>query len=177
MADTDCEPDDEARFTQWVSAHGKAVRGFLLAMVRRADLADDLTQEVFCRAWRARDRYREEGKSRAYLLTIADRLLRDRHRRLGPEQNLAEEGWRECEPASRLPEPSQTAVLAEQTEQLTAALDRLSPIQQRVLLLRYYGQMSFAEIAQATECPLNTALTHCHRGLEALRKVLGVKVS
>ncbi len=176
MAASDCTPDDEVRFTQWVSVHGKAVRGFLLAMVRRADLADDLTQEVFCRAWRARDRYQENGKSRAYLLKIADRLLRDRHRRRGPEQNLAEEDWRRHEPASRLPEPSQAVLLAEQTEQLTAAMDRLSSIQQRVLLLRYYGQLSFAEIAQATECPLNTALTHCHRGLEALRKLLGVKV-
>jgi RNA polymerase sigma-70 factor (ECF subfamily) len=173
MAASDCTPDDEVRFTQWVSAHGKAVRGFLLAMVRRADLADDLTQEVFCRAWRARDRYREEGRSRAYLLRIADRLLRDRHRRLGPEQNLADEAWRQNEPASRLPEPSHVALLAEQTEQLAAAMDRLSPIQQRVLLLRYYGQLSFAEIAETTECPLNTTLTHCHRGLEALRKLLG----
>jgi RNA polymerase sigma-70 factor (ECF subfamily) len=176
MAASDCEPDDEQRFTQWVSAHGKAVRGFLLAMVRRADLADDLTQEVFCRAWRARHRYREEGKGRAYLLKIADRLLHDRHRRLGPEQGLAENGWREHEPASRLPEPSQAALLAEQTEQLTAAIDRLSSIQQRVLLLRYYGQLSFAEIAQITECPLNTTLTHCHRGLETLRKLLVERV-
>ncbi len=173
MAASDCEPDDELRFTQWVSAHGKAVRGFLLAMVRRADLADDLTQEVFCRAWRARDHYHEEGKSRAYLLRIADRLLRDRHRRLGPEQNLAELGWRQQEPASRLPEPSQAALLTEQTEQLAAAMDRLSSIQQRVLLLRYYGQLSFAEIAQTTKCPLNTTLTHCHRGLAVLRKLLG----
>jgi DNA-directed RNA polymerase specialized sigma24 family protein len=41
-----------------------------------------------------------------------------------------------------------------------------------VLLLRYYGQFSFAEIAEMTGWPMNTALSHCRRGLEALRKLL-----
>ena len=52
---------------------------------------------------------------------------------------------------------------------MAAVLGELSPLQQRVLLLRYYGQLSFAEIAEIIGCPLNTALSHCRRGLEALR--------
>ena len=42
--------------------------------------------------------------------------------------------------------------LQEETAQLNKALQSLSPIQRRVLLLRYYGQMSFAEIAAETGC-------------------------
>jgi RNA polymerase sigma-70 factor (ECF subfamily) len=173
MAAAMTERGDEQRFQEWVCAHGKAVHGFLLAMVRRADVADDLSQEVFCRAWEARKGYVERGSSRAYLLTIADRLVCDRSRRQRPDTNLDEEGWKQNEPPSPTLDPAEAALVAERRVQLAEAMNRLSPIQQRVLLLRYHGQLGFAEIAEITGCPLNTTLSHCRRGLEMLRKVLG----
>ena len=148
------------------------MRGFLLALVRRGDVADDLCQEVFCRAWQARDRYTDQGKTRAYLLQIANRLVCDRSRRNEPQTNLNDEAWKIHEPPSRTPEPSQAAMMSEQIGLLHAALDRLAPMQQRVLLLRYYGQMDFQEIADTLQTPLNTALSHCRRGLETLRRLL-----
>ena len=141
-------------------------------MVRHGDVADDLTQEVFLRAWQARDRYREEGNARAYLLRIADRLVIDRARKSGRELNLNEENWKQIEPTGDTPQPYQAVAKAEAARELTAALDRLSPAQRRVLLLRYYGQLTFAEIAEIVPCPLNTALSHCQRGLGTLRKLL-----
>ncbi len=168
----DSDHADQRRFAEWVCDHGKAVRGFLMAMVRRGDVADDLCQEVFSRAWQARDRYTDQGKTRAYLLQIANRLACDRSRRSQPQTNLSEEAWRIHEPASPGPEPSQAAVLNEQIGLLHAALDKLSPLQQRVLLLRYYGQMDFQEIADTLQTPLNTTLSHCRRGLETLRRLL-----
>ena len=74
---------DEGGVADWEREHGQAVRGYLLAMVRRPDVADDLTQEVFCRAWQARERYRENGTARAYLFRIADRLACDFGRKSG----------------------------------------------------------------------------------------------
>jgi RNA polymerase sigma-70 factor (ECF subfamily) len=162
----------QQRFEEWVRDHGKAVRGFLLALVRRGDVADDLCQEVFCRAWQGRERYAEQGKTRAYLLQIAHRLVVDRSRRNEPQTNLDAEAWKVCEPASAESGPAQAAMLSEQVRLLHAALDRLVPLQQRVLLLRYYGQMEFQEIADTLQMPLNTALSHCRRGLESLRKLL-----
>jgi RNA polymerase sigma-70 factor, ECF subfamily len=171
MADSRCNADQEL-FSGWVQDHGRAVRAFLLAMVRRSDVADDLCQEVFCRAWQARRRYREQGSARAYLLRIADRLVCDRGRRSDTQVNLSEEAWKLHEPTDKAVEPSQRVAMAEAAERLRAALDRLSPMQRRVLLLRYYGQMGFAEIAVAIDCPLNTTLSHCRRGLETLRELL-----
>ncbi len=158
-------------FAEWVRDHGKAVRGFLLALVRRGDVADDLCQEVFCRAWQARERYTDQGKARAYLLQIANRLVYDRGRNK-PQTNLNDEGWKIYEPPSPATGPPQAAMLSEQIGLQHAALDRLAPMQQRVLLLRYYGQMNFQEIADTLQTPLNTALSHCRRGLETLRRLL-----
>ena len=75
--------NDQERFEGWVREHGRAVRGYLLAQLRRADLADELAQEVFLRAWQARNRYQEKGTLRAYLIRIADRLVCDPARRNG----------------------------------------------------------------------------------------------
>ncbi len=166
------QSDAEAWLTRWVQDHGQAVRGYLLGMVRRPDLADDLTQEVFRRAWEARHRYQETGKSRAYLLCIADRLVCDRARKSQREQTLDDTDWRRLEPHDETLSPPQSLAQAETFRQLTAALETLSPDQRRVLLLRYYSDMSFQEIATTLETPLNTVLSHCRRGLLALRKLL-----
>ena len=136
-------------------------------------MAEDLTQEVFCRAWEARGNYQEQGKSLAYLLRIADRLVCDQRRRRKPDVSMDCDGWKRHEPASPTPTPLEAVATSEQTALLVVAMERLSPIQRRVLLLRYYGQLSFAEIAQITENPLNTTVSHCRRGMETLRKILG----
>lgn len=166
------DTNEADRFAEWVRQHGRAVRGYLLAMVRRPELADDLAQEVFCRAWQARHRYCERGTARAYLVRIADRLVCSHGRRTRRETTLSEETWKGVEPVSKAEDPLKAVMQAEAAGQLAAALDRLSDVQQRVLLLRYYGQLSFSEIAETIDCPLNTTLSHCRRGLERLRRLL-----
>jgi len=155
---------------EWVREHGSAVRGYLRGILRHGDDADDLAQEVFCRAWQGRERYREEGHARTYLLRIADRLACDRVRRTRPETTLSDEGWRNNEPWSDTEDPSARAVAHEAARRQITALDQLTPIQRRVLLLRYYGQLTFDQIAETLGCPLSTALSHCRRGLEMLRR-------
>ena len=169
--------DQSERFETWGREHAPSVRGYLLAMVRRNDVADDLTQEVFARAWQARSRYREQGAARAYLFRIADRLVIDRarnagRRNAGREVNLNEESWKQVEPTGDVPEPYQAVANAEAARALNEALDRLSPAQRRVLLMRYFGQLTFAAIAEIVECPLSTVLSHCRRGLKTLRELL-----
>jgi RNA polymerase sigma-70 factor, ECF subfamily len=177
MADRGRNTDEEHLFADLVREHGRAVRGFLWAALRRQDVVDELSQEVFCRAWQARSSYREQGAARAYLLRIADRLVCDRGRRNGRQVNLDQDGWKQHEPIYRAADPPTTAIRVEENKQLAAALDQLSPPQQRVLLLRYYGQFTFAEIAEMIDCPLNTTLSHCRRGLESLRTLLVEKES
>jgi RNA polymerase sigma-70 factor (ECF subfamily) len=165
-------PLDSERMAAWVRDHTPALRGFLLALVRRRDEADDLVQEVFARAWQHRAKYEERGQARAWLLRIADHVACDRLRRRRPQLGLGEEEGQEGPADHREVEPAAALAASEAAARLHAALDRLSPAQQRVLLLRYYGQLSFSEIAESLGCPLNTALSHCQRGLKMLRKDL-----
>jgi RNA polymerase sigma-70 factor, ECF subfamily len=168
---TDPPTDADDRLAHWVREHGRPVRGYLMGLVGSPDVADDLTQEVFRRAWEARTRYQERGNARAFLLCIADRLACDRARRGGREVTLDEDAWRRLEPTGG-DSPADLLLHVETRRQLAAALERLSPDQQRVLLLRYYGDLPFKEIADLMEAPLSTVLSHCRRGLAALRKLL-----
>ncbi len=110
------------RLTQWVHEHARSVRGYLLAMVRDGHAVDDLLQEVFCRAWQARDRYAEQGAARAYLLRIADRLVCDRGRTVHRERPLNAEQWEQFEPAAADGPPLADLLGAESRRQLTDAL-------------------------------------------------------
>lgn len=156
----------------WVREHSAAIRGYALALVRRPDVADDVLQEVFRRAWQVRDSFRQQGQDRAFLIRIADHLVCDRARKLGRELNLDESGWQSQEPAATEDDPAALAQWREAEQDLTVALDRLSVGQRRVLLMRYFGGLEFAEIAEQLGCPLNTALSHCRRGLQTLRKLM-----
>lgn len=161
-------------FGGWVREHGRAVRGYLLAQLGRPDLAEELAQEVFLRAWQARGRYQEQGSLRAYLVRIADRLVCDLARRNGRERTARQTASQQDHLIQT--DPAELVMAQEACQLLRLALEELSAAQRRVLLLRYYGQMSFAQIAQTMGVPLNTVLSHCHRGLEKLRKIFQQKM-
>ncbi len=167
------ESVDSRRLAVWVHEHGAAVRGYLRGIVGRLDWLDDLVQEVFYRAWQGRNGYEERGYARAYLLQIADRAACDRFRRGKLEATLGDEVWEVRERPHQVNDPLGNVASSEAAKRLDEALDRLSPIQKRALLLRFYGDLSFHEIAETLGCPLNTALSHCHRGLQALRTHFG----
>ena len=88
------------------------------------------------------------------------------------ESTIDDDAWRSAEPAGRESPVERRLMVAEDRQCLEEALESLSEPQRRVLLLRYYGDLEFSEIAAALECPLGTVLSHCHRGLAKLRTKL-----
>jgi RNA polymerase sigma-70 factor (ECF subfamily) len=165
-------PRADERITAWVREHAQVLGRFVARFVRDPQTIDDLVQETFVRAWRSQSRFVPRGSDRAYLIRIADRLIRDRARRPRLAVHLDDDGWAAREPEDDLPGPAADLLADEDERRLTEALDHLPPNQKRTLLLRYYGGLEFHEIARETESPLNTVLSHARRGLIALRKLL-----
>jgi RNA polymerase sigma-70 factor (ECF subfamily) len=157
---------DRQRLTNWVRDYGGRLQRYLRARVRDEHAAADLVQEVFYRAWRKRLQYHDRSQERAYLFAIADRLACDHLRRPHRLSTLdGEEPTDESDPAMMLLQTENARIVRD-------ALSQLSEAQQRTLFLRFFGGMSFQEIAAALECPLGTVLSHCRRGLERLREAL-----
>ena len=122
------------------------------------------------------DRYAEQGKPRAYLLRIADRLACDWAHRRGREQRFEDERRNAPELPALENQPLRVLLGAESRQQLNEALDALSEAQRRTLLLRYYGDLDFAEIARIMDSPINTVLSHARCGLVALRRSLSENI-
>jgi len=160
------EAADRERLTTWVREFGDRLHRYLRARIRDDHAAADLVQEVFYRAWRKRSQYVDRRQDRAYLFAIADHLACDHLRR--PIRVLPMEG---VEPVMN-GDPSTTLLQAESAAVVREALARLTDAQQRTLFLRYFGGLTFEQIADALGCPLGTALSHCRRGLEQLRESL-----
>ncbi|HEY8665138.1 MAG TPA: sigma factor-like helix-turn-helix DNA-binding protein, partial [Tepidisphaeraceae bacterium] len=60
----------------------------------------------------------------------------------------------------------------EQQRRLTLAIEKLPDNQKQVVMLRYYGNLKFTEIAAMLGCPLNTALGRMHKAMLKLREVM-----
>ena len=168
---TDLEAKNE-QITTWTAQYGGLVRGYLMSMVRRADVADDLSQEVFLRAWKGLDLYAEQGEAKAYLMKIAYRVVCNAKRRRSMEVNVDDETWTAVESVDAKADPARNVHQTELNATLSAVLDQLSEAEKKVLTLRYFGEMKFNEIADLIEMPLNTVLSHARRGLARMREIM-----
>ena len=142
------------------TAHREGIFRYLCRIVGRED-ARELTQEVFLRVTRTTVPQTDDGGRRAWLFRIARNLalnhVRDDRRR-GETVEIA------GDPA--LP-PTQTLALA-----LREALDRLSPVDRDVFLMREVGGLSYNEIAFACQLTPDAVRSRLHRARQELRRAL-----
>lgn len=170
---------DASAFDEIVDAYAGRLCGFFLRLLGQRDDAEDLTQEVFVRLVRGIGSYSEKGRFDAWLFRIAANLARDRVRReqrspgtVGYDaDDETGERFAETGPDGRADchRPERAVEAAEEARQLEKAIARLPEMEREVVLLRHYGQLSFAEIAQYMDTPIGTALARAHRGLGKLR--------
>jgi len=111
------------------------------------------------------------GGFKAWLFRIATNKANDFWRSKGREK-VAKEGLRlvidEEGPAA-----GERLEGSEQAERLRVAIARLPEAQRQVLMLRYYSDMKFVEIAKVLGCPLNTALGRMHKAIMKLKELMG----
>ncbi len=152
---------------------------FVAFSIGDADLAESITQDCFLKAYKTRDRFRNDCSVSTWLTSIAVNLIRDQMR-------LKKfRFWRQArataidigEAAHFLPSPETSPenllLVKEKTSQVYTALDHLSPKQRTVFLMRFAQEMELAEISAATNIPVNTVKTHLHRALRSVRAQVG----
>ena len=174
---------DPAALDALVDRYSDRVFGLLYRMTRSRHEAEDLLQEVFLRLVRTLDRYQHQGRFEAWLMRIAVNLGRDHIRRNRRQGKVLASTGQDSDATDPLdaqpgntPAPDAPAALAEQVDQLSAALTQLSDGEREVIMLRHYSDMSFKEIAEAMGIPLGTALARGHRGLAKLRSIMEAEV-
>ncbi len=159
-----------------VDAYAPRLYGLLYRMVGSAAQAEDLLQETFVKMLRGLGRYREDGRFEPWLFSIAANLARDAIRRRGRAVPVATgQDGQDCiaRLAGEGPGPDSRLLQVEQAQTLEQALATLSETQREVILLRFFSDLPFKQIAEMLQIPLGTALARAHRGLKHLRERLG----
>jgi len=145
------------------------IYSYLYRRVHEAQLAEDLTSEVFIRVLQAiRARNPWHTSFRAWLYRIAHNLVVDHYRRQPPAPALALDERlvaAEDDPASALADRLSR-------QRLHAAISRLTPDQQQVLALRFGEQLTSREAAEVMDKTTGAVEALQHRALAALRRLL-----
>lgn len=161
---------DRDAFGHLVDQETPVVYRACLRILGRPHDAEDVTQESFVAAFRAIGSFRGEGSPRAWLLRIATRQA---YRRLAQRRPTAElDAVSESRLADRSNDPTRVVVSAESREAVRDVVAALPEPYREVVALRFFGELSLAEVADATGRPLGTVKTHLRRGLERLRPLV-----
>jgi RNA polymerase sigma-70 factor (ECF subfamily) len=131
--------------------------------------AEDLTENVFLRAWQALPRFRPQGANfRAWLYRIAHNAVVDRHRTHKREASFEEVPHLQ-DPA---PTPERVVEADQEVLRLSAALSRLKPRARQVILHRFISGLSHAETAEALGVSEGHVRVLQHRALKRMRCLL-----
>jgi RNA polymerase sigma-70 factor (ECF subfamily) len=146
---------------------------YLQRLCGNDQLAEELHQQTWLSVLEHLPRFDPasgSGGFKAWLFRIATNKANDYWRSHGREK-AAKEGLK-LVTEEEAPEAGLRLHNSEQEQKLQWAIQQLPENQKQVLLLRYYGNLKFIEIAEMLGCPLNTALGRMHKAMLKLKEMM-----
>ena len=174
------EKGTDSAFDTLLARHQAYVYSYILFLVKDSDVANDFFQDTFQRAIIAirSHKFQTSGKFSAWLIRIAHNLILDQGRKIEVTQTVRED---QVAPKTlnslRLSEATREEEMidSQSRESIRHMLDYLPEPQREVIMMRFYDDLSFKEIAEQTGVSINTALGRCRYALINLRKLIGEK--
>ncbi|MFQ3582335.1 MAG: RNA polymerase sigma factor [Chloracidobacterium sp.] len=163
-------PDAET-FQHWFNAHARSVFTFLYLLVGRREVAEELTQETFARAYEHRATLRDRDRVAAWLFGIARNVSREHVREYHRWDSLDDVFDDDSQPASgdeRLPDAA--LLEAELRFVVRSALAKLDADKRMVFILRTFEQCSYEDIAAITGSSIGKVKTDLHRARLEMRR-------
>jgi RNA polymerase sigma-70 factor, ECF subfamily len=156
-------------FSELFARYKQPLFGFFWRRVADRAQAEELTQETFVAVIRAASRYEPSAQFRTYLYAIALKILRAFRRKAAFRATFLGAQAEHVEPSA------ESSVITQLF--MREALRKLDDIDREVLLLREFEQLSYAEIAELLNLPVNTVRSRLFRARTALRELLSENAS
>jgi len=174
------EERDEKALHELISRYDKRVYAFAFRLVRSQEEAEDISQEVFIKAWKHIHRYDPRRDFGTWVLTITYRTAIDwlRKKKATPfsfftsrtdEKIPYEETIADTDPL-----PDVVAESREKKEVLEKALGKVEENDRLIILLHHTEGLSFEEISSIIHKPMNTVKSRYRRALIRLREELSL---
>ena len=163
-------------FDALIDRHQERIYNAILFMVKDSYLAEDLIQDIFIKIINnlKLNKYNDEGKFLPWALRIAHNFCVDHFRKVKRTPTIKTSDDQDLfEIIKHSDHPADYKMTRTQTHKNIQELVDLLPEEQReIIVLRHYANLSFKEIAQMTNCSINTALGRMRYGLINLRKMM-----
>lgn len=168
---------DQSAISRLIERHSKRVLDYIRMMVKDNEIADDIFQETFIKVVRFIDegRYTDNGKFLSWVLRIAHNQVIDHFRQAKQQNNVTEsDAGYDILNSRRFSELTvEDKIVSDQIDNdLRKLINKLPEEQKEVVMMRYFADMSFKEIAEQTEVSINTALGRMRYALINLRKMV-----
>ena len=142
--------------------------------------AEDLVQDAFLKAMRARDQFHAGTNLKAWLFRILTNTFINKYRRGGLERSVLDgpdadplaDGWVSASTMRQLREPETLALMPLVEQEIQRALDALPAEFRLAVVLCDVEEFSYEEIAQIMGCPIGTVMSRLHRGRKLLQRTL-----
>jgi RNA polymerase sigma-70 factor (ECF subfamily) len=173
-------PTEQDSFSQEALTHLDALYGVACKLTRNPTEAEDLVQDAFVKAMRAKHQFHAGTNLKAWLFRILTNTFINKYRRGGLERSLFDgpdadplaDGWVSANTMRQLRDPEQTALLPLVEGEIGKALDTLPPEFKLAVVLCDVEEFSYEEIAQIMGCPIGTVMSRLHRGRKLLQRAL-----
>ena len=166
---------DADAFARLYDATSTRTYGVIWRVLRSADHAAEVTQEVYTEVWRQAARFDEsKGSVTAWVTTMAHRRAVDRVRSVTSEV-ARDEHYARADPGREVDDVWERVSQRYDSDRVRKGLEQLTPIQREALTLAYFGGFTQSQVAERLKIPLGTVKTRVRDGLINLRTVLGVE--
>jgi RNA polymerase sigma-70 factor (ECF subfamily) len=170
---------DAAAGKALVERYGEPLMRYLHRLTGAQHVAEELHQQTWLSVLQHLDRFDEQqgradgsagGGFKSWLYRIATNKANDLWRGRGREA-VAKAGLR-LVTDDAAPDAGHRVEGDEQAEKLRRAIEQLPEPQKQVVMMRYYANLKFHEIAEIVGCPLNTALGRMHKAMQKLKAAM-----
>lgn len=163
-----------------IKRYERKVYTYVLMMVRKPHLAEDIVQDTFIKVVKSlKDgSYSDNNKFVSWVMRIAHNIVIDHFRRNKKNNEVSSDSYEyDIFNSPRFSDYNveQNMVYEQVLSDVRSLVDTLPMEQREVVLLRYYGDLSFKEIAELTDVSINTALGRMRYAILNLRKVVEEK--
>jgi RNA polymerase sigma-70 factor (ECF subfamily) len=159
---------DERAFSLLLQPIRARLFTFILRQVAGRSEAEEILQDVYFKIWQGLTEYADRGRVESWVFTIAYRQVASHHRTRARDLAASELDHTIASPFT----PDDDYSAREKFRGLAKAIRALPEAQRQVFLLRTYGPLTFADIAELTGTPLGTILSRMHDATNAIKRVL-----
>ncbi|MEA4981312.1 MAG: sigma-70 family RNA polymerase sigma factor [Paludibacter sp.] len=170
------EEGNNAAFEVLLTRYKSKVYYYIFQIVRDKELTEDIFQDTFIKAIMTiqQGRYFESGRFLSWINRIAHNLIIDFFRKEKNENTISADGYDyEITNNTKLSDLSIEDIMSNEQvlSDVVKMVDYLPPVQQEVVRMRFFEDLSFKEIAEKTDVSINTALGRMRYALLNMRKL------